>query len=58
VTLLRHEEPEIGVLSRAAKEFWGQIMLVDLAGSPHATLWRRYREAVFSRSPQGRFGRA
>ncbi|MFE7896481.1 hypothetical protein ACFU3E_02875 [Streptomyces sp. NPDC057424] len=56
VTLLRHEEPEIGVLSRAAKDFWSQIMLLDQAGRPHAALWRRYRQAVFSRSQQVRFG--
>lgn len=56
VTLLRHEEPDIGSLSRRAKEFWSQIMLLDQAGMPHAALWRRYREAVLSQSPHGRFG--
>ncbi|MFE1689847.1 hypothetical protein ACFW64_19140 [Streptomyces albidoflavus] len=57
VTLLRHAEPDIGILSHAAKDFWVQIMLDDQAGSPHAELWQRYREAVLTRNSQGGFRR-
>ncbi|MBM4822108.1 MULTISPECIES: hypothetical protein [Streptomyces] len=57
VTLLQHAEPDIGILSRAAKDFWVQIMLDDQAGSPHADLWQRYREAVLTRNSQGGFRR-
>ncbi|MER5855733.1 hypothetical protein ABT131_08935 [Streptomyces sp900105245] len=57
VKLLRREEPDISSLSRPAKEFWSKIVLLDQAGTSHATLWRRYREAVLSQFPRGRFGR-
>ncbi|MFQ6197701.1 hypothetical protein [Streptomyces sp. NPDC000405] len=53
VTLLRPQEPDVGPLSLAAKDFWSQIILFSQAQAPHATLWRRYQEAVLSQSPHG-----
>ncbi|GHG50400.1 hypothetical protein [Streptomyces griseocarneus] len=57
VILLRPEEPDIGSLSLAAKDFWSKIILFSPTGVPYATLWRRYREAALSQFPQGGFGR-
>ncbi|OKJ52582.1 hypothetical protein [Streptomyces sp. CB02261] len=57
VTLMRSAEPEIGVLSRAAREFWAQVLLDDQAGHAHAALWQRYRQAVLTQNSQGRFRR-
>ncbi|MFG1811702.1 hypothetical protein [Streptomyces sp. NPDC049040] len=57
VTLLRSQDPDFGTLSRAAKDFWSKIALFGLTGVPHATLWKRYREAALSQFPRGGFTR-
>ncbi|NEW72621.1 hypothetical protein [Streptomyces rhizosphaericus] len=57
VALLRPQDPDFGTLSRAAKDFWSKIALFDLTGVPHATLWKRYREAALSQFPRGGFTR-
>ncbi|MET9606628.1 hypothetical protein ABZZ17_16360 [Streptomyces sp. NPDC006512] len=53
VMLLRPQDPDFGTLSRAAKDFWSKIALFSLRGVPHATLWKRYREAALSQFPRG-----
>ncbi|MGW0771661.1 hypothetical protein [Streptomyces sp. NPDC002676] len=57
VTLLRPQDPDFATLSRAAKDFWKEIVLFSLTGVPHAALWKRYREAALSQFPQGGFTR-
>ncbi|MEU4116477.1 hypothetical protein AB0F71_18530 [Kitasatospora sp. NPDC028055] len=57
VTLLRTQAPAFESLSRAAKDFWSGLVLLDLAGVPHASLWKRYREAALSQFPRGGFTR-
>ncbi|MFJ8627851.1 hypothetical protein ACIRD3_34135 [Kitasatospora sp. NPDC093550] len=57
VTLLQPQEPDFGSLSRAAKDYWSRLVLLDLAGTAHSTLWKRYREAALSQFPRGGFTR-
>ncbi|MFJ6772818.1 hypothetical protein ACIQOV_17965 [Kitasatospora sp. NPDC091257] len=57
VTLLQPREPDFGSLSRAAKDFWRGLVLLDLAGAAHSPLWKRYREAALSQFPRGGFTR-
>ncbi|MEU6786990.1 hypothetical protein ABZ912_48035 [Nonomuraea angiospora] len=57
ITLIRNEEPDIGVLSQQAKDFWSRLVLMDLPGASHSRLWRRYRQAVLSHFPREVFGR-
>ncbi|MFD5085168.1 hypothetical protein ACFWOG_21310 [Kitasatospora sp. NPDC058406] len=57
VTLLRPQDPDFGTLSKSAKDFWSKVVLVSLTGLPHATLWKRYREAALSQFPRGGFTR-
>ncbi|MFF0033332.1 hypothetical protein ACFYS7_35130 [Streptomyces avermitilis] len=55
ISLLRPEEPDIKTLSRDAKDFWSQLILISLPGVPHSSLWKRYRQAALSQFPQKGF---
>ncbi|MEU9294371.1 hypothetical protein [Streptomyces sp. NPDC048266] len=57
VALLRSQDPDFATLTKAAKEFWSRIVLLDLGRAPHAALWKRYREAAISQFPHRGFTR-
>lgn len=57
ITLLQEREPEIGMLSDAARHYWARLVLVGPRNGQHRRLWTRYCTSVLAHAAQTGFHR-